>query len=80
MLEHLLPVLEAFDAQGLKPFLSRWQALDALAGRCVKVKTAAGDYHARVLGLAENGGLRVLAENGEQILHSAEVSVRASNA
>lgn len=80
LLEHLLPALEAFDAQGLSPFLSRWQALDALAGRCVKVKTAAGDFHAQVLGLAENGGLRVLAENGEHILHSAEVSVRASDA
>lgn len=80
LLEHLLPALEAFDAQGLKPFLSRWQALDGLAGRRIKVKTAAGDFHAQVLGLAENGGLRVLAENGEQILHSAEVSVRANDA
>lgn len=80
LLEHLLPALEAFDAQGLKPFLPRWQALDALAGRCIEVKTAAGDFHAQVLGLAENGGLRVLAENGEQILHSAEVSVRTNDA
>ncbi|MDO4708334.1 MAG: biotin--[acetyl-CoA-carboxylase] ligase [Pseudomonadota bacterium] len=80
LLEHVLPALEAFDAQGLPPFLSRWQALDALAGHHVQVKAATGDFHARVLGLAENGGLRVLAANGEQVLYSGEVSVRASDA
>ena len=31
LLEHLLPALDVFDAQGLPPFLSRYAALDALA-------------------------------------------------
>ncbi|PJK12692.1 biotin--[acetyl-CoA-carboxylase] ligase [Lysobacteraceae bacterium NML120232] len=79
VLEHLLPALDVFDAQGLTPFLARWQTLDGLAGRNVQVKTAGGDFNAQVVGLAENGGLRVQSENGEQVLHSGEVSVRPEN-
>lgn len=80
LLEHWLPALDTFDAQGFAPFWPRWQALDGLAGRDVQVKTAGADFNARVLGLAENGGLRVLTETGEKILHSGEVSVRVSHA
>ena len=36
LLQHLLPALDCFDAQGLAPFLPRYAALDALAGRRVQ--------------------------------------------
>jgi len=81
VLARLLPALQQFDADGLAPFLPRYAALDALAGRAVQVQ--AGDrMHAGVAaGLAADGGLRVRLDDGaERVFHAGEVSVRARHA
>jgi len=73
----LLPALEAFDRDGLAPFLPRYAALDALSGRPVNVIAGREVIAGRALGLAVDGGLRVLAEaGGERTFHAGEVSVR----
>jgi len=77
LLGHLLPALEAFDRAGLAPFLPRYAALDALAGRPVRVLGGQGSVvEGQALGVAADGGLRVLTGAGERVFHAGEVSVR----
>ncbi|WP_374012215.1 bifunctional biotin--[acetyl-CoA-carboxylase] ligase/biotin operon repressor BirA [Pseudoxanthomonas koreensis] len=72
----LLPALAQFDREGLAPFLPRYAALDALAGRQVRVLAGPADCNGRVLGLAADGALRVEVDGCERAFHSGEVSVR----
>lgn len=81
VLARLLPALEAFDRDGLAPFLPRYAALDALAGRPVTVQLQDGERHGTALGIGPDGALRTrLHDGGECAFHSGEVSVRAVDA
>jgi BirA family biotin operon repressor/biotin-[acetyl-CoA-carboxylase] ligase len=77
LLAHWLPALDAFDAEGLAPFLPRYAAFDALAGQPVRVQ---GEQHSEsglALGLDADGALRVQLEDGSaRAFHAGEVSVR----
>lgn len=77
LLGHLLERLEQFAARGWPPMQASWDALDALAGRRVRVRDAVGERIGDVLGLAADGALRVRFDHGEATLHSGDVSVRA---
>ena len=78
VLDALLPALSRFDADGLAPFLPRYAAHDALAGRGVRVHDAASTWEAQALGVADDGALRVRTGEGhERRVHAADVSVRA---
>lgn len=77
LLAHLLPALELFEQDGLAPFLTRYAALDSLAGRSVRVEDGGTWHEGQALGLAEDGALRVRIEGVERVFHAGEVSVRA---
>ena len=78
LLTQLLPALDIFDAHGLAPFLPRYAALDALAGRAITVHAATTAWPATALGIADDGALRVRDSAGEeQLMHAGDVSVRA---
>ncbi|MCR6686605.1 bifunctional biotin--[acetyl-CoA-carboxylase] ligase/biotin operon repressor BirA [Pseudoxanthomonas sp.] len=77
VLAALVPALDAFDRDGLAPFLPRYAALDVLAGRELRVTSAGNEVATgRATGLAADGGLRVATAAGERIFHAGEVSVR----
>ncbi|KQY49869.1 bifunctional biotin--[acetyl-CoA-carboxylase] ligase/biotin operon repressor BirA [Lysobacter sp. Root494] len=77
VLAHLLPALELFDAEGLAPFLTRYAAMDALAGQRVTLQSANAAQNGIALGVAEDGALRLRLDDGrEQRVHAGEVSVR----
>lgn len=78
LLAHLLPALEQFDATGLIPFVERYAALDALAGREIDVHGHAGVQRGVACGIADDGALRVRIDGAEQRLYAGEVSVRAA--
>ena len=79
LLQHLLPALDCFDAQGLAPFLPRYAALDALAGRRVQVHELARVWDAHAMGIQDDGALRVRDEAGDiRHVHAGDVSVRAT--
>jgi BirA family transcriptional regulator, biotin operon repressor / biotin---[acetyl-CoA-carboxylase] ligase len=79
MLEHLLPALELFDAEGLAPFLPRYADVDALAGQSVTLHSANATQAGTALGVAEDGALRLRFDDGrEQRVHAGEVSVRTA--
>ena len=78
LLARLLPALDDFDAHGLAPFLPRYAALDALAGRTLTVHAATANWPATALGIANDGALRVRDAAGEEhLVHAGDVSVRA---
>ena len=78
VLAQLLPALDAFDTGGLSTLLPRYAALDALAGRPVRVQEAMSAWDATALGVAGDGALRVRdAAGDERHVHAGEVSVRA---
>lgn len=80
LLAHLLPALDLFDRDGLAPFLPRYAACDALAGREVEVHAGDATHAGTALGIADDGALRVRLRDGERRFHAGEVSVRAGAA
>ena len=78
LLAHWLLALAQFDADGLAPFLARYAAFDALAGRDVVLDPGEAARPARALGLAPDGALRVEVDGREQRVHAGEISVRAA--
>jgi len=78
LLSRLLPALQQFDAEGLAAFLPRYAALDALAGRALRVHEGDRAWSATALGIADDGALRVRDADGrERPVHAGDVSVRA---
>lgn len=79
LLDRWLPAFDAFDAEGLAPFLPRYARVDALAGRPVRVHAADGTRDGVALGLAADGALRVRDAAGVAFaVHAGDVSVRAA--
>lgn len=74
----LMAAMEEFDRDGLASFLLRWQALDALAGRSIRVSDASHEYEGIALGICSDGALRVQLASGERHFHSGDVSVRSA--
>lgn len=77
LLGHLLPALDAFDRDGFAPFAAQWPSFDVLHARDVVLHLDGRSEHARVLGLAADGALRVRTAAGERSVHAGEVSLRA---
>lgn len=75
-LRALVPALEQFDREGLAPFRERYAAVDALAGRQVRVQSGDGVREGKALGIAGDGALRVRIDGRERAVHAGEVSVR----
>ncbi len=76
VLAALVDAIDRFDAEGLAPFLSRFDALDALRDADVAA-TIGGVAHAGVaVGIADDGALRLRTTAGEILLRAGEVSVR----
>ena len=79
LLDRWLPPFDAFDADGLAPFLPRYARMDALAGRPVRVHAADGVRDGVALGLAADGSLQVRDAGGMAFaVHAGDVSVRAA--
>lgn len=76
LLGRLLAALELFEAEGLAPFLPRYEAYDALREAEVAVLIGDRSHVGVALGVAPDGALRVRLDDGERAFHSGEVSVR----
>ncbi|MFZ5635001.1 MAG: biotin--[acetyl-CoA-carboxylase] ligase [Pseudomonadota bacterium] len=76
LLSALADALDRFDAEGLAPFLPRFEALDALRGARVSATIAGRDTEGVVVGLGDDGALRLRTHDGEIALRAGEVGVR----
>jgi BirA family biotin operon repressor/biotin-[acetyl-CoA-carboxylase] ligase len=76
LLSRIVLALEEFETAGWAAFQPRWNALDALAGRQVRVVEGERQHEGIALGLAADGALRVRLPGGERCFHGGEASLR----
>jgi len=76
VLARLLATLDRFDAEGLAPFLERYQRLDVLVGREVIVQVGMFRHAGTALGIATDGALQARVDGEIRDFHAGEVSVR----
>jgi len=70
----LMETLDAFEAGGLEAVRGEWLALDAYAGRRLRVRLADGRSVTGVAaGLAEDGGLRLRTRGGVRAIRNGTV-------
>ena len=70
----LLDALQEFEAQGFAALRGQWQAMDAHAGRRLRVRLADGTSMSGLSqGISEDGALRVLTRKGVREVHSGRV-------
>lgn len=79
VLARLVEALATFTEQGFGPFRDAFARYDVLAGRHVRVLMAGAARTALALGVDAQGALRLRDGNGEFVVTSGEVSVRAGD-
>ncbi len=76
-LKHLVIVLQEFTAQGFVPLRAEWERYHAFQHKAVKLSLPDGSQVSGVVrGVTEEGGLRLLIEQGERVFNAGEVSLR----
>lgn len=79
LIESLAAALARFDREGFEAFRSRWDGLDALAGKTVKIVHEGRSGQAGIArGVDNQGRLRVETAEGVRAVGSGEVSIRAA--
>ena len=76
LLDALLPLLAAFEAEGFARWRSEWQALDACADRPVVLATGNSQLAGTARGVDERGALRLETATGLQSVYGGEISLR----
>ena len=76
LLDELLPGLQRFEENGAAEFLSQWSDYDILLNQNVKLLDGAHVQTGKVLGITDQGALRLQQDGTERHYHSGEVSVR----
>jgi BirA family transcriptional regulator, biotin operon repressor / biotin---[acetyl-CoA-carboxylase] ligase len=76
LLNTLLPALKRFEHEGAAKVLSAWPQYDALFNKTVRVIDGGREHQGKILGVTEQGALRLLETDIEQQYHSGEISVR----
>lgn len=76
LLASLAEALGRFDAEGLAPFLPRFDALDALRDAQIDALIADRMVSGVAAGIDDDGALRLRTANGVLTLHAGEVRVR----
>lgn len=72
----LLNLLHEYPMKGFGPYREQWERLNAHQGQQVTVCGAQSTFTGRVLGVDDQGGLRLSTADGERILSGGEISVR----
>ncbi len=75
----LLQLLSDYTATGFAPYVSRWNALDALQGQAVSVKIGTDTVCGVARGAAADGALQLETDAGLRLFHGGEVSVRVQS-
>ncbi|TQV67294.1 bifunctional biotin--[acetyl-CoA-carboxylase] ligase/biotin operon repressor BirA [Exilibacterium tricleocarpae] len=76
LLNHLLPLLDDFQARGFACLREEWESLDAYRNCQVELRTATESVLGAACGVTETGGLRILVDGREQVFSGGEISLR----
>lgn len=77
LLNHILPVLSGFEAQGFAAYKSEWESLNAHANQPVNLFMGAAQASGIMRGVNDSGALVLETEKGLEVFHGGEVSLRA---
>ncbi|MEQ9449949.1 MAG: biotin--[acetyl-CoA-carboxylase] ligase [Pseudomonadales bacterium] len=69
-------LVDQFEVAGFATFVERFDALHALHNEPCTVHIGDRQVHGTVLGIADDGALRVSTEQGAELYHGGEVSLR----
>lgn len=76
-LKNLVAVLHDFGEHGFAPLRAEWESHHVFQQRPVKLSLPDGSQSTgKVLGVTDDGALRLATEQGEQVFHAGEVSLR----
>jgi BirA family biotin operon repressor/biotin-[acetyl-CoA-carboxylase] ligase len=76
LINELARSLTLFERDGLKPFISKWRALDIYANKAVKLIIGTQSITGINQGIDENGAILLETEQGVKAYHGGEISVR----
>lgn len=76
VISELLGMLDCFQREGFSAFRDEWESLDRYRGAQVQIRTGAHDIVGMADGVDSTGGLRLLTEQGMQIIKGGEMSLR----
>ena len=78
LINSLIDHIENFEQHGFEVLMARWQEMDELNGRKVRVLKPVGEpVEGQADGIDEQGRLRLLGNDGPSLISSGEVSIRA---
>jgi BirA family biotin operon repressor/biotin-[acetyl-CoA-carboxylase] ligase len=79
ILKHLVAVLREFGERGFAPMRAEWESHHVFQRHPVKLLLPDGSHIAgMVLGVTDDGALRLLTAQGEQLFNAGEVSLRSA--
>jgi BirA family biotin operon repressor/biotin-[acetyl-CoA-carboxylase] ligase len=77
--KHLVAVLREFAGRGFAPLREEWESHHVFQGRPVRLLLPDGTQVAgTVLGVTDDGALRLATGQGEQVFNAGEVSLRSA--
>jgi len=78
VLRELSMLLPDFEQHGFAPLAGEWEAMHAHQGAAVRLHLPNGSaIPGRALGVAADGALRFLGDEGLRLVHAGEISLRA---
>ncbi len=81
LLNRLLPALQRYGCVGFSSYRDRWEALNAHQLQEVRLEIAQRPpMEGRVLGVDDQGGLRLATATGEIVVSGGEISLRPRHA
>ena len=79
MISELLGMLDCFQREGFSAFRDEWESLDRYRGAHVQIRTGAHDIVGTADGVDFTGGLRLITDQGMQIIKGGEMSLRPTS-
>ena len=78
LLGELLNLLSNFDREGFSSVKDEWESLDYFKEKDVEISVGANSLLGRAAGVSDNGALRLMTAEGEQLIYGGEASARPS--
>lgn len=76
MIDELIPLLANYQRDGFAPYHAEWEAADSFRNREVEIRAGKNSIVGTVVGVDHSGALRLLTEDGEQLIYGGEASAR----
>jgi BirA family biotin operon repressor/biotin-[acetyl-CoA-carboxylase] ligase len=78
LLNHIVPLLDAYEHQGFALYKQEWESLNAQAGQAVDLFMGANQVTGVMKGVNSSGALLLETDKGLEVFHGGEVSLRAA--